>query len=393
MLTGTWPKKEARPKDRAHFYALRRNIFRKRQKTMGCLAPGEPDFALSIAFLRRRIDPAQHFLKVHLDGLVAETGVKLKRLAIAHDNRATPRFNNAFRLEGLDHAAGIGAADAEQGRKLLMRQRYDIGTVGALHRRDDPFGGALLDRMNRVAGRRLEHLRQQAIRVAREDVAQARRLRFRRFQPTDRQPRERPAEFDRDTRVGRQIALADNAADRTLTADQDGLDVVAVLAGHNVGDETRPAGKMHGLDMLAGAVKQVVRTGLGRAEPRLDQREVGAIEPAQQVVERPVLDLGRGVASRQHGNSSSPHQRDDRRSGSWVMSTSRQTAEMKCGGFPCGNPSMCFEGIDSGASSLEFSGQTTGEIMDAKPTGMPKDVLIVEDDPIIALDFEDTILG
>jgi DNA-binding NtrC family response regulator len=29
----------------------------------------------------------------------------------------------------------------------------------------------------------------------------------------------------------------------------------------------------------------------------------------------------------------------------------------------------------------------------ASPEGMPNDVLIVEDDPIIALDFEDTILG
>jgi CheY-like chemotaxis protein len=31
--------------------------------------------------------------------------------------------------------------------------------------------------------------------------------------------------------------------------------------------------------------------------------------------------------------------------------------------------------------------------MDAVPMGMPNDVLIVEDDAIIALDFEDTILG
>src|SRR4030088_2889034 len=35
-----------------------------------------------------------------------------------------------------------------------------------------------------------------------------------------------------------------------------------------------------------------------------------------------------------------------------------------------------------------------GEIMKpASADGMPGDVLIVEDDPIIALDFEDTILG
>ncbi len=35
-----------------------------------------------------------------------------------------------------------------------------------------------------------------------------------------------------------------------------------------------------------------------------------------------------------------------------------------------------------------------GEIMEpASPDGMPEDVLIVEDDPLLALDFEDTILG
>ena len=36
----------------------------------------------------------------------------------------------------------------------------------------------------------------------------------------------------------------------------------------------------------------------------------------------------------------------------------------------------------------------SGTIMEpASPEGMPNDVLIVEDDPIIALDFEDTLLG
>jgi hypothetical protein len=34
------PKKEARPKGPGTPYALRRNIFRKRQKTMACLAFG-----------------------------------------------------------------------------------------------------------------------------------------------------------------------------------------------------------------------------------------------------------------------------------------------------------------------------------------------------------------
>jgi CheY-like chemotaxis protein len=39
------------------------------------------------------------------------------------------------------------------------------------------------------------------------------------------------------------------------------------------------------------------------------------------------------------------------------------------------------------------SGTFVSEMMDATHDRMPDDVLIVEDDPIIALDFEDTILG
>ncbi|MCA6118669.1 hypothetical protein J6524_27880 [Bradyrhizobium sp. WSM 1738] len=40
MLRGAFPKKEARPMGPGTPYALRRNIFRKRQKTMVCLAIG-----------------------------------------------------------------------------------------------------------------------------------------------------------------------------------------------------------------------------------------------------------------------------------------------------------------------------------------------------------------
>jgi CheY-like chemotaxis protein len=50
-------------------------------------------------------------------------------------------------------------------------------------------------------------------------------------------------------------------------------------------------------------------------------------------------------------------------------------------------------GVDRGRSSSK-SYPVTGVIMEpALPDGLPNDVLIVEDDPIIALDFEDTILG
>jgi CheY-like chemotaxis protein len=86
--------------------------------------------------------------------------------------------------------------------------------------------------------------------------------------------------------------------------------------------------------------------------------------------------------------------------------------------FQCGNPSVRWPGMifskdrftpasgagrfsgsclgvpTAGCPDRKKSDQETGEIMDpAAPVRVPADVLIVEDDPIIALDFEDTILG
>lgn len=49
---------------------------------------------------------------------------------------------------------------------------------------------------------------------------------------------------------------------------------------------------------------------------------------------------------------------------------------------------------DCGAVLIQKSLKKIGTIMEsALPDGLPNDVLIVEDDPIIALDFEDTISG
>src|SRR5450631_1012114 len=103
-----------------------------------------------------RIYPAQHFLKMVLDGFVAEAGPDSQRLAVAHQDRAAAGLQDPFRLECLDHAADITAANPQHGRKLLMRERHGVGVISTLHRRDDPFRRALLDRMDRIAGRRLE---------------------------------------------------------------------------------------------------------------------------------------------------------------------------------------------------------------------------------------------
>jgi CheY-like chemotaxis protein len=79
------------------------------------------------------------------------------------------------------------------------------------------------------------------------------------------------------------------------------------------------------------------------------------------------------------------------------MFTSAQTWELRCDGFVPGTGRGRFALLtasDFGPDLIKILKLRIGEIMEPAPPGrMPDDVLIVEDDPIIALDFEDTILG
>ena len=64
----------------------------------------------------------------------------------------------------------------------------------------------------------MKDLRQHAVGVACEDIAQCRGRDFCNFELADTEADKRSAKFDHDARIGRQIALADNAADGALAA-------------------------------------------------------------------------------------------------------------------------------------------------------------------------------
>src|SRR5580704_13364329 len=97
-----------------------------------------------------------------------------------------------------------------------------------------------------------------------------------------------PPEFDQDAGVGRQIPMADDAADGALAADQNGLDVTAVFVGDQIRRQARSAGKMDDLDIVTRIIEQVAGHGLFGREIRRDQRKVLGAEPPQQVVERAI---------------------------------------------------------------------------------------------------------
>jgi hypothetical protein len=41
---------------------------------------------------------------------------------------------------------------------------------------------------------------------------------------------------------------------------------------------------VHGLDVVAGAVEQIIRIGVGRDKMRLDQREIGIVQPRSRLL-------------------------------------------------------------------------------------------------------------
>ena len=49
-----------------------------------------------------------------------------QRVRVADQDRAAAGLQHALGLEGLDHPAGIAAADPEQRRQLLMGQRHEV---------------------------------------------------------------------------------------------------------------------------------------------------------------------------------------------------------------------------------------------------------------------------
>ena len=159
---------------------------------------------------------------------------------------------------------------------------------------------------------------------------------------------------------------------------------------------------MDDLDIVAGIVEQVVGVGLVLRQMRRDQREIGGVEPPQQIVERPLA--GRAVASapRQHCKFPCPPSRHNSRSSPQFMcaQVNRQRKSDVVVSVPEPADAL-FEApaaaVLSGASARDLRPRPSNLDL-ARPWnpplhGMPNDVLIVEDDPIIALDFEDTILG
>ena len=141
-------------------------------------------------------------------------------------------------------------------------------------------------------------------------------------------------------------------------------------------------------------------------EVRREQGKVAGAQPPQQIVEWRSRSAARSVQHFRLRNGHPEHGSlvsrglHDSRSYSIVLCTSAQTTSRELWWFHHGNRSSAPYAASAWPVRVPFAcvirNLQTSEIMEPASPGMPAlpdDVLIVEDDPIIALDFEDTILG
>jgi hypothetical protein len=122
--------------------------------------------------------------------------------------------------------------------------------------------------MRGVAGRALEDLRKEAVRISREEMVQARRRPFQILELTGADLEELSLKLDERSRVGWQAPMADDASDGAFAAYQSGLDAAAVGKHHPVGHQRVAAGKIGVIDPVSRFVKNVSGKMLRLAEVR-----------------------------------------------------------------------------------------------------------------------------
>ncbi len=207
--------------------------------------------------------------------------------------KSAPRRGSRIpsRSERVEHLARVRAPDAEHGRELVLRQRHVV-FARALHRREDPFRGALLDGMDRVAGIRLENLRQQTIGVARKQRAQTWRFVLRRGEIGQLHAHEGSAELHDNLGIGGKVTLADNAADRAFASDQKRFDIAAIFVDHKKRHEARAAWKIDHVDILSGAVEVLIGAAFPRLEPSCDLGVIFRSYRPDEIVLTPGFDRG-----------------------------------------------------------------------------------------------------
>jgi hypothetical protein len=106
-----------------------------------------------------------------IDRRSAGTGRGPQRELVFDDKRTAFCADDARAAEAIDDPGDEGTADAQKHRQFVLGH-VEFTKLRARIRCKQPFCDPLADRMRRVAGGGLEHLREQTIGIARKPMAQ-----------------------------------------------------------------------------------------------------------------------------------------------------------------------------------------------------------------------------
>ena len=147
--------------------------------------------------------------------------------SVMHLDDSASRGDQPLILQFTGHGVDGCALDAQQTSQRFLRQFQAVSaTVMGC---EQPAGSAGFDRVEAVAGHGLHDLRQQIIGITAEEVAQMSGPALRFFNRLHRHPRNGARNDHFGAGKGRNIAAADNSADRPFTADRRNFDRAIVL--------------------------------------------------------------------------------------------------------------------------------------------------------------------
>ena len=147
--------------------------------------------------------------------------------------------------------------------------------------------------MRRVAGDRLEHLGHDAVGIAREEMPYRQRFELGGLEFLHADAQRRPFVQNDGSRIGRQTALADDAADRPLASDHGRLDRAPVLQHDLEGEQRGVEGKVDVPNVVARLIEHLVLVQAHRLEVRPQKRPVRRLHREQQIVLQGVACLGK----------------------------------------------------------------------------------------------------
>ncbi len=184
------------------------------------------------------INARHHHVEMGRDMIGAVAGDGPQGHRIWQHECSAPGHNKTAVTQFLDRTRDECSSNTEHCRQLFMCQHNFIG-AGAMRRIQQPAGRSLPNGMSGVAGRILEELRNEIVRVTGEPVAQADGLGFHILEMSGPDGEKHAAIADTRAGIGRNPSVRDDTANRALPPDCCHIDRVSSIIRRDLKARTR----------------------------------------------------------------------------------------------------------------------------------------------------------